>query len=766
MTAKTTTDLQGFARQLHTWGASVTAIKHGTKRPAHKWERWQSYRQTRPELDGLPWRGAAAVGIVNGSGDFRVFDIDAVKDGDGRPVGPVPESVVIELLTALGLPNDYQWSYRSGSGKGFGVVIRCAEPLSPDWAAGKGVYVGRPADGRPFGQLELRWATGQTVIDGAHPTGPGYQWRRGERPFMAPAVRTAAQVVTAFKAIAEYVADSRPTTAASSPASHVNGSTSAAKGNLGPYPPTPVTENYAAAALADAIQHVSTAKPGDRNNTLFRQTADLAKLVSSRRLTRDEVEREMTGAALAAGLTADETSSTIASAFAKVGDSAWVPKATSGRPATNTSGPLRNGAMGQPTAVVGAADNGATGTGELPDYHAAGQPSGLVIDSSCSTTAGNLENVTHSSKYIAVLTALGYTFRLNELDDTVEVNGKPISDALRAKIFSQMGDRGFKGLGRIENVYIGHAYDNRYNPIKEYLNGLEWDGKDHIATLLNHLTFAENTEVAKVFFRRWLLGAVGKVLNQDQNFMLVLDGPQDTGKSYLARWLCPLPDHFVEGPIQPEDKDSVLRLMRNWIWEVGELQSTTRKADREALKHFITVKEPKVRKAYGRHDLKKPACASLIGTINESGTGFLDDRTGNRRFAVVNLQSINWDYTQAVDVHQLWAQVVAAYNSGERGTLSPAEKQDQSRINSGYGSLSSVEEYLWSYYEVDKSNTAWLPVRDILATLERNGLAGNQRANMMELAQILKAKEPAGVTKGRPNVDGLRAISYKGLRET
>ena len=47
-----------------------------------------------------------------------------------------------------------------------------------------------------------------------------------------------------------------------------------------------------------------------------------------------------------------------------------------------------------------------------------------------------------------------------------------------------------------------------------------------------------------------------------------------------------------------------------------------------------------------------------------------------------------------------------------------------------------------------------------------NGLTGNQRANLMELGQILKVKESEGVTKGRPKIDGVKTTSYKGLRKT
>jgi predicted P-loop ATPase len=261
-----------------------------------------------------------------------------------------------------------------------------------------------------------------------------------------------------------------------------------------------------------------------------------------------------------------------------------------------------------------------------------------------------------------------------------------------------------------------------------------------------------------------MLGAAGKVQNQDQNFMLVFDGPQDIGKSFLANWLCPLPEYFIEGPIQPDGKDSYLRLIRHFIWEVGELQSTTRKADREALKNFITTIWVTVRKPFGRYDLKKPACASFIGTINESGSGFLDDRTGNRRFAVVNVKHIDWAYTN-LDVHQLWAEVMDAYRRGDRGTLTLEQKREQARINAGYGSLSTVEEYLWAFYAIDRDEGDWVPAREILTTLELNGLSGNQRANLMELGQILKSRESEGVIKGRPKIDSVKTTSYKGIRK-
>lgn len=307
-----------FARQLHEWGANITAIMRGGKRPGHKWQQWQTERQTVEELEQLPWSTAAALGVVNGSGDFRFFDIDPRKDANGTPLEPVPEAVLVTALRAIGLPADYQWSYRSGSGAGWGFVIRCADPLPEALATTGGIVTGRARAGLAFDHLELRWSSGQTVIHGAHPTGPGYRWRLGDLPFVPPVLLTAERVAAAFFSIAEVEPP-------------------AERSAQLPVEPQRTNGRYGQAALNDAIRQVSTAAPGTRNNTLFPQTASLAELVNGGELTRAEVERAMTAAALAAGLTQQETAATIESAFRKVTASRAAPVrvAANGRSAHN-----------------------------------------------------------------------------------------------------------------------------------------------------------------------------------------------------------------------------------------------------------------------------------------------------------------------------------------------------------------------------------------------------------------------------------------------
>jgi predicted P-loop ATPase len=90
--------------------------------------------------------------------------------------------------------------------------------------------------------------------------------------------------------------------------------------------------------------------------------------------------------------------------------------------------------------------------------------------------------------------------------------------------------------------------------------------------------------------RRWLINYVGRVFDQVQSPMLVLESPQRRGKSFFVRWLASaLPEYFIEGPIIPDDRDCLFRLASGFLWECSELGATVRKSDVEALKSFITL---------------------------------------------------------------------------------------------------------------------------------------------------------------------------------
>ena len=160
-----------------------------------------------------------------------------------------------------------------------------------------------------------------------------------------------------------------------------------------------------------------------------------------------------------------------------------------------------------------------------------------------------------------------------------------------------------------------------------------------------------------------MIGAVARAYTGKQNAVLVLDGPQDIGKSQFARWLCPLPGLFKDGGINPDNKDDNLLAIRSFVWEVSELGATTRRADVEALKGFLSREQFTLRPAYAHFDVVKPGLASFVGTVNNS-SGIFSDPTGSRRYWTTTVTSIDWTYTQHVTLSQVWAEAVAAYRAG------------------------------------------------------------------------------------------------------
>lgn len=375
--------------------------------------------------------------------------------------------------------------------------------------------------------------------------------------------------------------------------------------------------------------------------------------------------------------------------------------------------------------------------------------------------AGEKRRPKTSKDYLATLAALGYSFRMNACNDQIEVNREPMTDPIRATIRTRMRDMGYRRhLVAIEDAYIAHAYHEQYHPIKDYLTGLEWDGYPHIAELA--ACFQDVDNVFGKWLLKWLVGAIAKVFNAEQNSMLVLDGPQGIGKSHFVAWLgSVMPEYFIEAPINPEDKDNHIRLISKWVWEVAELGATTRRADREALKFFISQRTVTVRKPFGKYDIVKPAMASLVGTINNEA-GFLTDPTGNRRFLVCELTHIDWSYTK-IDPGQIWAEAYREYLNGYDWRLNADEGKRQREINNRYQVESHVMGLFFKYFDhiTDPAHpnfSTWTAATDIIQKLETHGLTGSSKSVLMELAAGLKE---LGVEKAKKN----SVSSYRGVTE-
>lgn len=363
-----------------------------------------------------------------------------------------------------------------------------------------------------------------------------------------------------------------------------------------------------------------------------------------------------------------------------------------------------------------------------------------------------------SAVILDTLTALGYSFKFNELTQYVEVNNMPLTDSIAAQIRRDMRDMNISGMDAVEDAYIAYAHENTYHPILDCFKSLKWDGRLHIQQLATFFTdsgpVVDSKSWSYIALRRWLVGYVSRIYSRTQLPMLVLEGAQRKGKSTFVKWLASIlpEDYFIEGPISPDNKDHLLRLGNKFIWEVNELGSTIRKADVEALKGFITLNNVTVRRPYGKHDITLPATAGLIGTINDA-SGFLNDSTGTRRSLIVPITDIDWGYTQCVDVLQVWAEAIAAYRAGESPTPDATERATQEEINSNYESPNSVEDVLLNFYEINPAminDPVWFTASNDIRQCVDAELKGTSQQHAIMIALTLK-KLGAVRTRFGPN---------------
>jgi hypothetical protein len=228
---------------------------------------------------------------------------------------------------------------------------------------------------------------------------------------------------------------------------------------------------------------------------------------------------------------------------------------------------------------------------------------------------------------------------------------------------------------------------------------------------------------------------------------------------------------YITSPINPDHNDHKIRLAEKLIWEVCELGSTTRRQDKDALKHFTTQESVTVRRPWGHFDMDKPALASFIGTMNDDGAGFLDDSTGNRRYRPVYLTAINWFYEQECHIDQIWAEAVALYKQGETSKLTEAEEQQlQNDILPQHETINLMDDLIALCFdhvtpeEEAKDHIYFLNAVDILLTIERQGYV--RRNNAADFRELARGMKKAGFEKYRTGVErGYRGIYAKNISQ-
>ena len=224
------------------------------------------------------------------------------------------------------------------------------------------------------------------------------------------------------------------------------------------------------------------------------------------------------------------------------------------------------------------------------------------------------------------------------------------------------------------------AHQNSYHPVRDYLNGLVWDGTERIRFCLRHFLGAAADTYTCEALKLFLLGAIHRAYRSGCKFevMLCLVGGQGAGKSTFFRLLA-VRDEWFSDDLRRLDDDNVYRkLQGHWIIEMSEMIATANAKSIEEIKSFLSRQKEVYKIPYETHPADRPRQCVFGGTSN--ALDFLPlDRSGNRRFLPVlvnpeqaEVHILEDEAASRAYISQLWAEAMALYRAGRwKLTFSP-----------------------------------------------------------------------------------------------
>ena len=307
---------------------------------------------------------------------------------------------------------------------------------------------------------------------------------------------------------------------------------------------------------------------------------------------------------------------------------------------------------------------------------------------------------------------------------------------------------GITGVMKIEDSLALEFERQSFHPIKDYLKGLKWDGVKRVDNLLIDYFGAEDNVYTKEAIRKMLVAAVARVFNPGCKFDLVLVLVSDQG-AYKSTFIKTLgKEWFSDSFMTVHGKEAFEQIQGVWLMEMAELAGL-RKADVEAVKHFLTKQEDSFRAAYGRVTQNHKRQCVFFATTNKKD--FLNDPTGNRRFNPIAVvpsrikKRVVADLPK--DVDQIWAEAMQLFKQNETLYLSKEAEVIANREQRRHSETDERTGVVESYLEARlPENWGELDIYDRRAHLDSNKINEGEQRRFVCMAEIWceclgKAKE-------------------------
>ena len=342
--------------------------------------------------------------------------------------------------------------------------------------------------------------------------------------------------------------------------------------------------------------------------------------------------------------------------------------------------------------------------------------------------------------------------RKNEFSGVIEWDGRLMEDADATEV-RLLIDQLYSIEYSVTSTHEMMLYAARqfsYHPVRDWLEGLRWDGVPRMERLLGHYAGCDDSPLHATLSRRFMISCVARIMQPGckVDTVLILAGPQGYGKSTFFRALAGQ-DWFRDSALDLRNKDAYMALRGAWLYEMAEL-AAMRPRDAETVKAFLSAQVDHYRPPYGRNQVEQARQVVFVGTTNEPS--FLSDPTGARRFWPATVRTMPKVAETEADRTQLWAEAVNAYRSHERWWLEVNEADALTEAHEQYQHedpwAPKVERWLSEYTRTG------FTVEEVLNEAIKKDDDKQTKGDEMRVGGILTA---LGYVKVRASRNGVRA---------
>lgn len=214
-------------------------------------------------------------------------------------------------------------------------------------------------------------------------------------------------------------------------------------------------------------------------------------------------------------------------------------------------------------------------------------------------------------------------------------------------------------MRHIENAVRSVAFAHSRHAVRDWLNGLVWDGTPRLDTFMSDAFGTIQSAYTAAVGRCWLMSMVARAMwpGCQADYMPVLEGLE--GKKKTTALYALAGGWFAECHAEMSGKSFQEHLAGGvWLLELSELSGLQTARSIEAVKGLVSCRVDRFRASYARTVTSHPRQVILCGTTNRDDWNASD--TGARRFWPVRATGVNIDYIRA-NRDQLFAEAVTLF---------------------------------------------------------------------------------------------------------